>query len=81
MASIQCRPEVNALTVPQSYKLRYVPRDSMGTDGLAAAMVSENPNYSVEDNRCAYACQQYLRSGCSIRLKTNNDGIFLSSSH
>jgi len=50
MASIQCRPEVNALTVPQSYKLRYVPRDSMGTDGLAAAMAAENPNYSVEDN-------------------------------
>jgi len=55
MASIQCRPEVNALTVPQSYKMRFVPRDSMGTDGLVAAMTTENQNYSLEDNRCAYA--------------------------
>ncbi len=55
MASIQCRPEVNALTVPQSYKLRFVPRDSMGTDGLAAAMTEENPNYSVEDNKTMLA--------------------------
>ncbi|MGX9727441.1 MAG: hypothetical protein ACTFAK_09020 [Candidatus Electronema sp. VV] len=55
MATIQCRLEVNALTVPQSYKIRFVPRDSMDTDGIAAAMAAENPNYSVEDNKTMLA--------------------------
>ncbi len=55
MASLQWRPEVNALTVPQSYKIRCVPRDSMDTDGIAAAMTEENPNYSVEDNKTMLA--------------------------
>ena len=38
MTSIQWHPEVNALTVPQSYKIRSAYRDSMGTDDLAAVM-------------------------------------------
>jgi len=49
MASIQWRPEVNVLTVPQSYKIRFVPRDSDGTDDLATAMAEENPNYTEDD--------------------------------
>jgi hypothetical protein len=55
MASIQWRPEVNVLTVPQSYKIRFVPRDSVGTDELAAAMAEENPNYTVEDAKTMLA--------------------------
>lgn len=51
MATIQCRLEVNALTVPQSYKIRYVARDSAGTDALVAAMAAENPNYTENDAR------------------------------
>ncbi|MGX9728942.1 MAG: hypothetical protein ACTFAK_16990 [Candidatus Electronema sp. VV] len=55
MATIQWRPEVNVLTVPSSYKIRFVPRDSAGTDDLAAAMNEENPNYSVEDAKTMLA--------------------------
>ena len=55
MASIQWRPEVNVLTVPQSYKIRFVPRDSAGTDDIAAAMAEENPNYTEEDAKTMLA--------------------------
>ena len=55
MASIQWRPEVNVLTVPQSYKIRFVPRDSAGTDDLAAAMAEENPNYTEDDAKTMLA--------------------------
>jgi len=48
MATIQCRLEYNPLKVPLSLKLRYVPRGSIGTDGIAAAMSEENPNYTEE---------------------------------
>jgi hypothetical protein len=77
MASIQWRPEVNALTVPQSYKIRCVHRDSMGTDELAAAMAAENPNYSAEDNKTMLAnlvrvLQRNLISGTQSTV----DGAF-----
>ncbi|MCW5212352.1 hypothetical protein VU04_05535, partial [Desulfobulbus sp. TB] len=55
MPTIQWRPEPNVLTVPSSYKIRFVPRDSAGTDELAVAMNEENPNYSVEDAKTALA--------------------------
>ena len=58
MAKIQWRPEVNVLTVPQSYKIRFVPRDSDGTDDLAVAMNEENSNYSVEDIKTMLALQE-----------------------
>lgn len=48
MAAIQCRLEVNALTVPQSYKIRCLPQEVIGTDGLAAEIAEENPNYNQE---------------------------------
>lgn len=48
MAPIQCRLEPNFLTVPPSSKIRFIPRDSDGTDELAAAMSAENPNYTEE---------------------------------
>jgi hypothetical protein len=46
MSTIQWRPEVNALTVPQSYKMRFVPHDVIGTDELAAEIAAENPVYN-----------------------------------
>ncbi|CAK8723604.1 MAG: hypothetical protein CDV28_10320 [Candidatus Electronema aureum] len=55
MATIQWRPEPNPLTVPYSWKIRFVPRDSSGTDELAVAMNEENPNYSVEDAKTMLA--------------------------
>jgi hypothetical protein len=55
MATIQWRPEPNPLTVPYSWKIRFVPRDSSGTDELAAAMAEENPNYSEEDAKTMLA--------------------------
>jgi hypothetical protein len=51
MSTVQCRLEVNYLTVPSSCKIRFVPRDSAGTDDLAAAMAEENPNYTENDAR------------------------------
>ena len=58
MASIQWRPEYNVLTVPPSWKIRFVPRDSVGTDELAAAMAAENPNYTVDDAKTMLAVLQ-----------------------
>ena len=51
MAGIQWRPEVNALTTPQSYWIRFVPRDTVGTDELAARMAEALPNYSEDEFR------------------------------
>ena len=53
MQLIQWRVEPNFLTVPPSYKIRFVPCDSAGTDDFAIAMNEENPNYSVKDSKIA----------------------------
>jgi hypothetical protein len=49
MPSVQVRSEVNALTTPQSYSLRFIPRDTLGYDELAAEVVQMHPNYAQED--------------------------------
>jgi len=36
MATIQWRPEINALTVPQSYWIRFMPRNTAGRKDIAA---------------------------------------------
>ncbi len=46
MSGIQWRPEVNALTTPKSYRIRYVPRDVIGYEELAAEISATNPNYN-----------------------------------
>ena len=46
MSGIQWRPEVNALTTPKSYRIRYVPRDVIGYEELAAEISTTNPNYN-----------------------------------
>ena len=41
MATIQWRPEVNALTTPQSYWIRFVPRDVVDSEELAKRITRE----------------------------------------
>lgn len=48
MATIQWRPAVNALTVPQSYKMLHVPRNIVGYAEIAAEVAAENPNWNAE---------------------------------
>jgi len=43
MATVQWRPEVNALTTPPSYTVRYMARDVLGYDELAAEIARDNP--------------------------------------
>ena len=43
METIYWRPEVNAMTTPQSYFVRYIPNDTQGYDELAAEIVRDNP--------------------------------------
>ncbi len=77
MPTIQWRPEVNVLTVPQSYKIRFISRDSAGTDDLAVGMSEENPNYTEEDAKTMIATlvrviQKKLLSGTQATV----DGAF-----
>ncbi|MGR0482325.1 MAG: hypothetical protein ACTFAL_13235 [Candidatus Electronema sp. V4] len=49
MATVQVRIEGNALTTPPSYSVRFVPKDTLGYDELAAEVVQMHPNYAQED--------------------------------
>ena len=51
MSTIQWRPEINAMTTPQSYWIRFVPREVLGTADMAARMAKALPNYSEEEFR------------------------------
>ena len=46
MTTILWRPEVNALTTPQSYRPLHVPRAILGYDELAARIAAKNPVFS-----------------------------------
>ena len=48
MNTIQWRPAVNALTVPPSYKILFVPRNIAGYTEIAAEVAAENPNWNAE---------------------------------
>lgn len=48
MATVLWRPEVNALTTPPSYTVRYMARDILGYDDLAAEMARDNPLWDKE---------------------------------
>ena len=43
MKTVQWRPEPNALTMPPSYSVRHIPRDTVGYEGIAERMVRNNP--------------------------------------
>ncbi len=48
MTTIQWRPEVNALTTPQSYTVRFMPQNVLGYDELAAEIARDNPFWDAE---------------------------------
>ncbi len=43
---VQWRPQLNALTIPRSYKAQPVPKDSVGYDGIAKLISLKNPLWS-----------------------------------
>ncbi len=49
MATIQWRPEVNALTTPQSYRILFVPRNVASREDIAADIARRHPNFSEAD--------------------------------
>ena len=62
MATIQWRPEVNALTTPQSYKILHVPHDSVGYEDMAHDISAEQPLYSPETiNSLAPLIMQWIQ--------------------
>jgi hypothetical protein len=60
MATVQWRPEVNALTTPQSYTVRYMPRATLGYDDLAAEMVRDNPLWDLETVKAMLAARDRI---------------------
>ncbi|WP_417909195.1 hypothetical protein [Candidatus Electronema sp. PJ] len=48
MPTIQWRPAVNALTVPQSYKIVHVPKNTAGYSEIAADLAAANPSWNAE---------------------------------
>jgi hypothetical protein len=48
MNTVLCRPEPNAMTVPPSYTLRFIARNVLGYDELAAEMARDNPLWDEE---------------------------------
>ena len=48
MATVRWRPQHNAITNPQSYKPRLLPRDVMGYTELAKEVARKNPFWSAE---------------------------------
>lgn len=47
--AIQWRPEVNTLTKPQSYWMRFVPRNTAHEEDIAGDIALRHPNFSKED--------------------------------
>jgi hypothetical protein len=60
MATIQWRPEVNALTTPQSYRARVLPRNVVGNDELAAEIAAELDVISPELARLVITTEKKL---------------------
>jgi len=48
MSKVQWRPQLNALTSPQSYRAQPVPRESLGYDEMAALIAAKNPLWSPD---------------------------------
>jgi hypothetical protein len=51
MATVQWKPEVNALTTPQSWRPRHVPHNVINEDDLATEIAQMLPNYSADAAR------------------------------
>ena len=48
MATLQWRPQVNALTKPVSYRIQIMPREITGYDKMAVDISTEHPNYNAD---------------------------------
>ncbi|MCI5160405.1 MAG: hypothetical protein D3906_18660, partial [Candidatus Electrothrix sp. AUS1_2] len=49
MATIQWRPDINSMTVPQSYRVRFIPRNTAGIQDIAADIARQHPRFSRDD--------------------------------
>jgi hypothetical protein len=68
MATLQWRPEINALTTPQSYWIRFVPRNKASRKDIAADIARKHPNFNESDiltilNAETEAIQERLLNG------------------
>ncbi|WP_417911017.1 hypothetical protein [Candidatus Electronema sp. PJ] len=82
MATIQWRPEVNALTTPQSYRARVLPRNVVGYDELAAEIAAELDIISPDVARLVLVTRnkliaRHLSNGHQV---TEEDAITYSTS-
>ncbi len=64
MATIQWRPEVNALTVPQSYWIRFMPRNTASRKDIAADIARMYPNFAEADILTAFPAN--LHRSCNL---------------
>ena len=76
---IRCKLEVNALTTPQSYRIRFIPNNHLGSDEIAAGMAEINPALTPELAKAAISAlvqtiQKELINGNHINL--DNSIIF-----
>ena len=74
MATVQWKPEVNALTTPQSWRPRHVPRNVINEDDLAAEIAQMLPNYNEDAARAIIDAlveriQTHLINGNQITLR------------
>lgn len=74
MTTIQWRPQVNALTKPQSYRPQVVPRGTSGYDKMAADLSTAHPNYNADLLRSVAPLimdwiQQELINGWQVTLE------------
>ena len=74
MSTVQWRPAVNALTVPPSYKILFVPRNSIGYPELAAELAAEGTTLTAETIEAVLraerrAIKRHLINGNQITLE------------
>jgi hypothetical protein len=74
MATVQWRPEVNALTSPLSYRPRFIPRETAGYDEIVADICRDNPNYNEALVKSVISSlvkqiEERLVNGCRVTLE------------
>jgi hypothetical protein len=75
-SAIRCKLEFNALTVPKSCKIRFLPNAYLGSDEIAAGMVDINPALTPDLAKSAISAflktvQKELINGAHINLDNN----------
>jgi hypothetical protein len=74
MATIQCRLELNPLTTPASYKLRFVHQGIGGYDEVAARLALKNPTWNADMIKAVLQgsmdeIREMLCEGMQVRLE------------